>query len=657
MTLNEMLNSFVANPTAETETILCVLDDAGSLAGTSWKFTVTDENNLDVVHQVYYTVDGVGADPTLGSAEIDLFTNRADSAGDLAAKYFLIYDGISTDEVGYYCYFTLEDTAGYQELGLTGKSGAGDTGLSQETAYLVKVAVDCRDVEEFTITTPAATVTYTVLLALLNAATLRAAWSIVGGDVRCTSKRLGVGSAIAITEGTSSGLLAALSSTPDTAVVYKTAYDPKLGQREVAKVTLPADTAGSLDGTYWLLYSGTTKYKVWYAVIDDTNTEPVVADSTAICVVIPSGATAAMVARATAFAINAERTSTFFCELFGGANILITVAALGATTDAADGDTGVTVSVVQAGVAVVAGLAAKTLLTTITVTVGATDTAVALAMTTAFEAAGWTAVQGTDADDHKVTVTHPTIGECTDTADGNVGGAFAVAETDGVDPTPAIVPIEVEISEDDAATTVATATQTALNAHVVQVRKLFPVTLSTATLTLRNKHKGVVADAADVDAGITPTTTVQGAAAETTNMGQNVAEANYLYLPAADKMAHIRSLSLSLADTAVTTGTSFGALAGLTNGFNINVCSYDGTVLKTLAGPIKTNSQFLALGLGSALGSTYLQVVIDLVVLFGGEIVVNGALGEYLEVDVDDNLNGIDGFYMQVSGWLSDVLS
>jgi hypothetical protein len=657
MTLTEILNGFVANPTAETETILCVADVAGSLAGTSWKFTVTDEENADVVHQVYYTVDGVGANPVLGVAELDVITNRADAAGDLAAKYFLIYDGPSTAVVAYYCYFTLADTAGYQELGLAGLTAGADTGLSQETDYAVKVAVDARDVEEFTITTPAATVTVTILLALLNAATLRATWSLVGGDIRCTSKRLGVGSAIAITAGTSSDLLAALTSTPDTAIAYKTAYDPKLGQREVAKITCPADTAGSLDGTYWLLYSGTTKYKVWYAVIGDTNTEPVVADSTAICVMIPSGATAAMVAKATAEAINAERTSTFLCELFSGANILITVAALGATTDAADGDTGITAAVAQAGVAVVAGLATKTLLCSVTVTVGMADEAVAAAMVTALTAAGWTAAAQAPANDHKVNVTHPTIGNTTNTADGNVGGAFAVAITAGVDPTPDIIPVAVEIDADAAATTVATATLTALNAHAVQMRKLFPVTLSTATLTLRNKHKGVVADAADVDAGVTPTTTVQGAATEVVNMGQNVATANYLYLPPVGKMAHLRHLLLSLSDTAVTAGGSFGALAALTNGFNINVCSYDGTVLKRLAGPIKTNSQFVDMGQAAILGTTMLQVAIDLVQMCGSEIVVNGALGEYLEVDVDDNLNGIDGFYMQVSGFLSDVLS
>jgi hypothetical protein len=227
----------------------------------------------------------------------------------------------------------------------------------------------------------------------------------------------------------------------------------------------------------------------------------------------------------------------------------------------------------------------------------------------------------------------------------------------GVGDDPAVLPIigiPVAIATGATNVAVATATKAAMEA-VVNVRNRMNIVLATATLTLTNKRKGVVADTVDVDTGWVITAVTQGAETETVNMVA-AAAANYFYQPPEDKQAKIHFLTLSLSDSAVTTGTSFGALAGLTNGFNINVCSWDGTVLKTLQGPIKTNSQFLGMGLGSALGATYLQVMIDLTAMFGDEIRVNGALGEYIEMDVNDALTGIDGFYMQVSGALEDVL-
>jgi hypothetical protein len=112
-------------------------------------------------------------------------------------------------------------TPGYQELGLTGKTGASVTGLSANTDYLVKVKIGSPAAVEYTIhtaTTPS-DVTYTAMLALLNVQTAAVGvWSIVGGDVRFIATVLGDDSDVAITEGTTDGLLAALSSTPDAAV-------------------------------------------------------------------------------------------------------------------------------------------------------------------------------------------------------------------------------------------------------------------------------------------------------------------------------------------------------------------------------------------------------------------------------------------------------
>lgn len=656
--MTDLVNEFVGKPTVEVGTVVCEADSGSSLAGKSWKFTVTDGID-DYTFQPYYVVDGVGDDPTLGAAESDAITFRADAAGDLAAKYFTINDGLSTDEVAYYVYFNVEDTAGYQELGLTGKSGSGNTGLSQSTAYSIKVTVDQRDQVNYTITTPAATVTYTILLALLNAAILRTTWSIVGGDVRCTSNYTGAGSAIALAAGTSSDLLAALSSTPDTAATRKTSYDPKIGQNEISAVTLPADTAGSLNGTYWLLYSGTTKYKVWYWVEGETESEPTVSDSTPIAVVIPSGAPASLVAKLTAAAINAERTSTFSVEHYGGAKIKVTILAVGATTDAANGDTGVTVSVLQAGVAAAGALTAATLLCAPDISVGDADEVVAAAFVTAAAAVGWTGVARAASNDHIVDLVHASVGNCTNTADGNVGGAFAVTPTAGVDPTSGTVTsIAVAIDEDDTNAAVAIATKAAIEA-VSGMGLRLGVGISTATLTLTNRRGGVVTDVADVDTSwSTITNATQGSAVVTYNMGQDVASANYMYKPPEGQVLRVNALVIALSDDDVTDAAKFGNITALTNGCNINICATDGTVLKKLAGPITTNLDLQNLGVASIQSGTNDSMVVQwpIAYLFGEPVLVDGSRGEYIEMDVNDNLNGV-ALYMSVQGWLEDALA
>jgi len=136
------------------------------------------------------------------------------------------------------------------------------------------------------------------------------------------------------------------------------------------------------------------------------------------------------------------------------------------------------------------------------------------------------------------------------------------------------------------------------------------------------------------------------------DMGQNAATGNYWYRPAENKTIRINQLIFVLADTAVTAGGSFGALAALTNGFNIRVCQADGTLIKDLVSIIKTNAEVVAMGEASILSTTQLNIVMDIEKMFGAPIIVSGSLGEYIECDVDDNLNGIDGMYLRVQGWL-----
>jgi len=92
-------------------------------------------------------------------------------------------------------------TQGYQECGLAGKAGGDPTGLAGVTQYYFKVNVDGAGVVEYNITT-AADVTFTAVIALMNAAVAGAVFGLSGGDLRCTSSTYGTGSSIALSAGT-----------------------------------------------------------------------------------------------------------------------------------------------------------------------------------------------------------------------------------------------------------------------------------------------------------------------------------------------------------------------------------------------------------------------------------------------------------------------
>lgn len=662
--LADILNVQVGNPTEEISTVTCELDTSGDLAGLSWKFTVTD-GVVDYTYQPYYVVAGVGADPTLGKAESDQITNRADAAGNLASTYFTINDGLSTAETEYYVYFHIADVGGYQEYGLTGKSGATDTGLVAETKYYFKVTFNGGDEVEYDITTPVGTITFTILMALLNATAAGkwGTWTIIGGDLVCTSKSTAVGSAILLVDGTTGTCLATTLTDftdYDAAVPRVTTYDPKVGQVEATNITLRADAAGDLDGSYWILADGgDNAFYVWYAVAGETNTDPA-PGGTGIRVDILSGASAATVCQKTRAAINGQETAIFSVDLLGAVKIRVINLQAGHPTAAADGDIGGTfaVAVVQDGVDAVGGLALVTLLCAPVVTVGMTDTLVNTSLVAALVAAGWAAVAQSGASDHILDVAHPTKGNPTNTADGDVGGVFAVSVTTGVDPTASstLISVAIAIDEDEAAADVATKSAAALAAvSKMSLRAGFGT--STADLIITNRRGGVVADTADVDTGwLTWVKTQDGSAVVVYDMGQDAATANYWYRPAEGKTLKIARLIFVLSDTAVTAGGSFGALAALTNGFNIRVCEADGTLIKDLVSIIKTNAEVVAMGEANILSTTHLNVMIDIEKIHGAPVVVHGNLGEYIECDVNDNLNGLTGMFLRVQGWLEDTL-
>lgn len=118
-----------------------------------------------------------------------------------------------------------EIKSGYQELDLTGITGATDTLLTATTTYNFKMTVDGGTQTNCSITTGAGpTIDYDELILLLDAEMvaqgLACDWDLWGGDVRCVSGKKVSPSTIDIAEGDTSGLLAALNGgvTPDTAV-------------------------------------------------------------------------------------------------------------------------------------------------------------------------------------------------------------------------------------------------------------------------------------------------------------------------------------------------------------------------------------------------------------------------------------------------------
>jgi hypothetical protein len=90
---------------------------------------------------------------------------------------------------------------GYQECGLSGKALATATGLSATTTYYFKIAIDGGASTEYSITT-GAVLTYEIVIDLMNDELTAAKFSLVDGDLRCTSNLLGANSAIALAAGT-----------------------------------------------------------------------------------------------------------------------------------------------------------------------------------------------------------------------------------------------------------------------------------------------------------------------------------------------------------------------------------------------------------------------------------------------------------------------
>ncbi len=116
-----------------------------------------------------------------------------------------------------YKYFPaeFERVSGYQECGLAGITNMSDTGLSTETQYYFKAAIDGGAITEYDITT-GTDVSYNAVVALINAELSGATFSIVDGDLRCSSDSESQDSQIYLAAGTTGDdLFAALTGFVD----------------------------------------------------------------------------------------------------------------------------------------------------------------------------------------------------------------------------------------------------------------------------------------------------------------------------------------------------------------------------------------------------------------------------------------------------------
>ena len=442
-------------------------------------------------------------------------------------------------------------------------------------------------------------------------------------------------------------------------------YDPGLGRAEVTDVTVTADTAGSLDGKYWTLKDGAnTAFYVWYAVAGKTNTDPA-PGGTGIKVCITAGAGIPEVRRATKEAINAQQTASFLVTYHATATkITITNRVNFASTDAGAADSGFTVSVATQGVTPLLNtgqaLEGYTLFCVIPIlAANAADEVVALAMKNAFNAkSGWTATQQAPTNDHKVDIVHKTKGNCTNAADGNVGGAFAVGVlVAGIDAVTSETPIEVDIDEDELVNDVAEKTLLAIRADLVLSLRL-KGSRTTDTLTLTNRRGGNVADAADVDTTFVVTVTVHGTDTVVTSMVV-AAATEFYYKPPEDKVLKLRSALLVGTQADVTDAAKFLSLTALSTGCTFDICDKDGTVLKALnPTALKSNTDLMTLGKAFIQAGTvdFLQVYINFLTELADEIVVSGGSGHYVRFKVNDATSGVASLTVNIWGYLEDAV-
>jgi hypothetical protein len=188
------------------------------------------------------------------------------------------------------------------------------------------------------------------------------------------------------------------------------------------------------------------------------------------------------------------------------------------------------------------------------------------------------------------------------------------------------------------------------------------VTGATNQVVITGRFPFDTTNIADVDTGWTIVTTTAGSATVTLNAnvdGSATSQAFVVRPPRAGStsLIYLRRVILSVGDSALTDATTYGAVAGLTNGIQILLRDHDAATLATICTTIKNNGSVITLGRAMQFGTLELAIEIDLVGMFGGELPIDGSKGQELAFMINDNVTGLDGHYLSCFGHYTQSVS
>jgi hypothetical protein len=214
--------------------------------------------------------------------------------------------------------------------------------------------------------------------------------------------------------------------------------------------------------------------------------------------------------------------------------------------------------------------------------------------------------------------------------------------------------IEVTYASGSTAAVIGAAVRAAIKADGVAYG-LCVVTGATDQVVTTGRFPYDTTNIADVDTGWGFATTTAGSATVTLNAnvdGSATAQAFVIRPPRAgtQSLVYLRKLILTVGDSVLTDATTYGAVAGLTNGIQILLRDHDAATLATVCTAIKNNGSVISIGRAMQFGTLELSIDIDLVSTFGGEFPIDGSKGQELAFIINDNVTGLDAHYLSCFG-------
>ncbi len=137
-------------------------------------------------------------------------------------------------------------------------------------------------------------------------------------------------------------------------------------------------------------------------------------------------------------------------------------------------------------------------------------------------------------------------------------------------------------------------------------------------------------------------------------MGGASSGVEFNWKPDVTEVIYLHEMVFQMYMASITDGTKFAAMASaLTNGLYTEIVNKDGStqVLK-LTPTIYNNSQLSQLGFSA--GTIGLNVVYNLQDAFGGEVPINGYVGEYVRIKTQDALTSVNNIYVHLRGHYKD---